>query len=276
MFAMMEMTDAPKVGMRERIRRGLRGYSGVSAKLENVLGVEVLRVGIESPGMIKQAAFEKRIGLTIGLLRQRGIRHLCFAYGFPYEEIEIFARAGFAALERDALYESLACEIAVKAAVERKAAALFARRVTVCVERALLGLCANFRYVMVDIESGGAAVCRNLRRDCGVSIIEKPSQKQLAAADVALFFSQPVRKVKLPDKCVAAAVTNKMLQSVELRRYVSAIDIEIYPKEEKPLPAEYSREILTSAAVSAGVLRGNNLILRNIKIDERRKKSPKP
>ena len=267
MFAMMEMTDAPPVGMVERIRRGFRGYRGVSADWENVLGMKVLRVAFEVPDGKKRTALEKRIGFTIGLLKQQGIKQLGFSAGFPYKEI--FIRAGFTGLKRDALYELLMCDIAVKAAVERNAAALFARRITLCVERALRGLCANYRYVMVEIESGGDLVCRNLRRAYGVSVIEKPSHKQLMTVNTALFFNQPLKKISLPDECVTVAVNENMLEGVVCQNYVSAIDVEISPQEANPLPAGYSRETFLAAAVSAGVLRGNHLTLNSVKIETR-------
>lgn len=265
MFAIIELCDPPRRSRVDRMNLFLRGYRGVAMMPEELLGMRAMRVCIETPIARKPNALSKRIQIAMSALHQQKIRKLSFRNHFPYKQQ--FLRESFFEIESLFLFQTMAGEIAAKISGDgEKTAAFFARRVMEYEERALISLCANYRYVMLQVDEGGSAVSRNIRRKYGISVIDKPTDYQLNGADMALFFSPPRRKIILPDKCVAITVAKSNIEDVCYHQSVTGVTFRMPENLYDGLPEGIELEPILSEALLSGMIRSDNLKVLNVNI----------
>lgn len=267
MFAIIELCDPPPRGRVDRMNLFLHGYRGVVMKPEKLMGMNAMRVSIETPKARKPDALSKRIQIAVSALHQQRIRKLSFSNHFPYKQQ--FLRESFFEIDSIFLFQTMAGEIAAKISGDgEKTAAFFARRVMEYEERALISLCANYRYVMLQVDEGGSAISRNIRRKYGISVIDKPTDYQLNGADMALFFSPPRRKIILPDKCVAITVAKSNIDDVCYHQSVTGVTFRMPENLCNVLPRGIEPEPILSEALLSGMIRLDELKVLNVNITE--------
>ena len=247
------------------MRRFLKGYRGVSVLPEDILGMKALRVRLEAMPDIRPAALKKRIHLAASVLRRQGIRKLCFKESFPYKEPSLWE--SFIEMDSVFLYETMAGQIASRISGDgEKTAAFFARRVLEREEKALLSLCRNYRYILVSIETGGPGVCSNIRRKFGISVVERPTERQLLGADTALFFSPPRQVTILSDECVAIAVSGTNLKNVKYNKSITGATFKISGISHNSIPTGFPPEPLISEAMLRNKVRADNISIHHVEI----------
>jgi hypothetical protein len=273
MYCLLSTEDKDPVGLFGRIKRGLSGDKGLIIRETVVLGVRVLGITIEVfPGM-KTEDVRAAIRRAVDAMRRERVREICFAKNFPYRAL--FLREGFDEMGSLLLMTTLAGRISSylggqisAVSGDGKYAAIFAAKLTVAVLRTLSELCASFKYLMVTTESGGGREFEALRRRTGISVIERPTPRQLMNADVAVVFGPLRRSVLLPAKCIAFGIGDNALSGVDCGRVVSGLRLELAAGREERLPEIFSRDVLISAALCAGTLKADDIVLRDVLLAE--------
>jgi hypothetical protein len=264
MVALVDAKEATGRRFLGRVRRRLFGVHGLSAVYDEILGMNTMLITIETAGDFSSRETEKQIFTAAEIIRKSGCKKICFSKNFPYRDE--FSREGFVEIEDGILYERLAGRIVAHIEGEDKTAVLFAKYLSLHSERALTALCEGFRYVMADIETGGGRVIDRLAKQYGVSIIERPSQRQLDNADAAVFFHAPERKTVLSDRCVAIAAGKDALAGVTCGKVVSDIKIALKSEKALNLPEKFPINSLTAAAMDAGMLFPDEIRLLDVEI----------
>ncbi|SHH63873.1 hypothetical protein SAMN02745823_00578 [Sporobacter termitidis DSM 10068] len=264
MICLIGAEETARAGWWRRLRRAAAHDKGFSAGDEVVLGVRMLRAVIESSPGMKPEALRKRIKNAAEWMRARRVRQVIFAKNFPYRALVL--REGFDEMDGGALWEALAGRIAARFGGDSHCAALFAGRLTMAVLRTLTELCASFKYLMVTTETGSGREFDALRRRTGVSVIEQPTDRQLSRADVAVIFGPQKRLVVLPPECVALGVGAGALEGVLFGRAVSELTLGLTDERESELPSGFPRDVLFSAALNAGTLQPEDIVIQDVRL----------
>ena len=156
-----------------------------------MLGVPFQRIQIERLDPIGAGDFSRKIGKLAEAFRAQGVHDVLFRCDFPYKAL--FPRESFHEIDSLYLYETFAEQMVMYAAppCEDATLAIFCRRVYEREEQAIVHLVRRFRRILITVDAGSEAVCRNIRRQLGIAIIENPTSRQLLQADTALFFVAP-------------------------------------------------------------------------------------
>ena len=149
---------------------------------------EVLR-GPRTP----EAVARRRVRRAAKQLRKLGVTQAVLPEKFPYREE--LAKLGVRPVSTLPLRRALAAEW-TRAILAGKGLTPGSARVAVSGEqmtgelvRAVTELALGCRYVLVDLPYGGEELCRQLRREYGVSLLMGPSREQLEGADVLVLFA---------------------------------------------------------------------------------------
>jgi hypothetical protein len=229
-----------------------------------ILGLRILYIKVDvAPSMPLKAVY-KRIGCAAERMRAERTGVLLISKKFPYREL--VSREGFVEADECRLTALLAGKIVSKFAGRDKVAAFFARRLTSEAERVFREMCRDFKYVMAAVESDCGVLFNALGRRLGISVIGQPTAQQLSKADVAVFFDPPARPVILPEKCVAIPACAAALQGVVCRKAVDGLTIELGDDVLSAIPDGFAQEPLIAAALEAGTLRRQDVLVRDLKI----------
>jgi hypothetical protein len=264
MFALVDAKDVPEGGFLRRLRRRVSGRAGVNSGYQEILGMKTFCLTFQMTGGLTPRDIRKQVLAAAEAIRGSGCEEICFSKIFPYRD-ELL-REGFVEIDDGILYERLAGNIALRFSGRDKSAVLFAKRLSHHSERALKSLCEGFRYVMADIEAGGGRVIERLAKQYGVSIIERPSARQLANADTAVFFSPPAQQIVLPDRCVAVAVSKEALTGVTCSSLASGLKIALKHGKALNLPEKYPINSIAAAAMKAGTVFPGEIELLEVSI----------
>ena len=168
-----------------------RGERSVRLEERHILRMRFLRADIvKSP---HGAVVRRRVLAAGKKLRKRGVTQVVLPEEFPFREQ--LAKCGLRPVSTLALRRAIAADW-VRAGLTAKSQPVAGARVAVSAAaltgeavRTVTELCLRHRYVLLDLPYGGEELCRQLRREYGVSLLLKPSSEQLAEADAALLFS---------------------------------------------------------------------------------------
>ena len=113
-----------------------------------------------------------------------------FAHG------ELLEKSGLRPVSTLALRRSISADW-VRSGLEGKKLSVSGSRVAVAagvltgeVVRTVTELCLRHRYVLLDLPYGGEELCRQLRREYGVSLLLGPSKDQLEGAEALVLFDR--------------------------------------------------------------------------------------
>ena len=202
---------------------------------------EVLR-GPRTP----EAVARRRVRRAAKQLRKLGVTQAVLPEKFPYREE--LAKLGVRPVSTLPLRRALAADW-VRWALEEKGQSPAGARVAVCaaqltgeVVRTVTELCLRHRYVLLDLPYGGEELCRQLRREYGVSLLLGPAREQLEGADALVLFDART-DLKNP-AALALYDESQPLPPVSLP-----------PAMEEALPPGADRGQMLAALREAGVLR---------------------
>lgn len=263
-----DKTDGCKPGRFGRIA----GSGDFAIRETVVLGVRMLDAVVFAPPGSKPEKLRNLLRRFAGGMKCRRVHEICFAKDFPYKE-ELL-REGFAEMKSELLKAALAGRIATmlggapnsvaEIPGDGKCALLLAGRMTAAVFGTLWELCSAFKYLMVMTETGEEGGLEELCRRTGVSVIRQPSARQLMNADVAVAYGPLSRTVVLPAKCVAYGVGDGALGGVVYERCVSGLSWALAGGLDDMLPGRFPRDTLLSAALCAGTVRAEDILIKDI------------
>ena len=134
----------------------------------------------------------RRVSAAAKRLRKLGVSQVVLPEEFPYGEL--LAKYGIRPASTLALRREIAAD-AVRNAMEEHGLssgsaklAVTANLLTGELVRLVTELSLRNRYVLLDLPYGGEELCRQLRREYGVSLLLGPEKEQLEGADVLVQF----------------------------------------------------------------------------------------
>jgi len=229
-----------------------KGRSGVRLEERSVLRTRFLQAELVKSA--HQAVNRRRVLAAGKRLRKRGVAQVVLPEGFPFREQ--LSKCGLRPVSTLALRRSLAADWVRTGLTEkgRPAAgakvAVTAAALTGEVVRTVTELCLRHRYVLLDLPYGGEELCRQLRREYGVSLLLGPDRDQLEGAEALVLF----------DRRMDLSLTNP----VALRLYdeeQALPPLTLPPELEGELPQGADRGQLLAALREAGALRREQIVL---------------
>ena len=229
-----------------------KGQKSVRLEERHILRMRFLEAEvIRSP----HGAVSSRRVLAAGKkLRKRGVAQVVLPEGFPFREQ--LSRCGLRPVSTLALRRAPAADwvregLAAKglpvagAQVAVTAAALTGEAV-----RTVTELCLRHRYVLLDLPYGGEELCRQLRREYGVSLLLGPSKDQLEGAEALVLFD-PRTDLSLKNPAVLRLYDEKQ----------ALPPLVLPPSLEEALPEGADRGQLLAVLREAGVLKREQIVL---------------
>lgn len=167
-----------------------KGRRSIQLEEQHILRMRFLQAEIvKSPhGTI----LSRRVLAAGKKLRKRGVTQVVLPEEFPFrEQLE---RCGLRPASTLSLRRCLAADW-VRAGLAAKGQPVAGARVAVSAGaltgeavRTVTELCLRHRYVLLDLPYGGEELCRQLRREYGVSLLLGPSKDQLEGAEALVLF----------------------------------------------------------------------------------------
>ena len=225
--------------------RGKR-RKAVTVEEEGVLHLRLYRASLQRGPRTPEAILRRRVLAAGKRLRKLGVTQAVLPEGFSYGQE--LARCGLRPVSTLPLRRILAADW-VRWVLEEKGQSPVGARVAVCaaqltgeVVRTVTELSLRHRYVLLDLPYGGEELCRQLRREYGVSLLLGPAREQLEGADALVLFDART-DLKNP-AALALYDESQPLPPVSLP-----------PAMEEALPPGADRGQMLAALREAGVLR---------------------
>lgn len=167
-----------------------KGQRSVRLEERHILRMRFLQAEItKSP---HGAVLRRRCMAAGKRLRKRGVTQVVLPEEFPFrEQLE---KCGLRPVSTLALRRGVAADW-VRAELTAKGQPVAGARVAVAAAsltgeavRTVTELCLRHRYVLLDLPYGGEELCRQLRREYGVSLLLGPSKDQLEGAEALVLF----------------------------------------------------------------------------------------
>ena len=162
--------------------RGKR-RKAAAVKEEIVLHLRLYRMGVLRGPRTPETVLRRRVLAAGKRLRKMGVTQAVLPEGFPYGRE--LARCGVRPVSTLPLRRALAA-VWVRWVLQKQGKGTAGVRVAVCaaqltgeVVRTVTELCLRHRYVLLDLPYGGEELCRQLRREYGVSLLLGPSKEHL-------------------------------------------------------------------------------------------------
>ena len=229
-----------------------KGQKSVRLEERHILRMRFLQAEVvNSP---HEAILRRRCVAAGKRLRKRGVTQVVLPERFPF--LEQLAKCGLRPVSTLALRRAIAADW-VRAELAAKGRPVAGARVAVAaaaltgeVVRTVTELCLRHRYVLLDLPYGGEELCRQLRREYGVSLLMGPSKDQLEGAEALVLF----------DPRTDLSLTNP----VALRLYdekQALPPLLLPPGMEEELPEGADRGRLLAVLREAGALRREQIVL---------------
>ncbi len=167
-----------------------KGQKSVRLEERHILRMRFLQAEIVESA--HGAVLRRRCMAAGKRLRKRGVTQVVLPEGFPFREQ--LAKCGLRPAGTLALRRAIAADW-VRWGLAEKDCPVAGARVAVAaaaltgeVVRTVTELCLRHRYVLLDLPYGGEELCRQLRREYGVSLLLGPSKDQLEGAEALVLF----------------------------------------------------------------------------------------
>lgn len=234
---------APRAGERKK---------AVTMREDSILHMRFLRLEVLRGERTPEGVARRRVLAAGKRMRKLGITHVVLPEGFAYREI--LGKCGIQPVSTLALRRRLAADW-TRWSLEGKELPVAGARVAVAaaqltgeVVQTVTELVLRHRYVLLDLPYGGEVLCRQLRREYGVSLLLGPSKDQLEGAEALVLFD---RREDL--SCRNPVVLPLYDETAPLPPLALA------PALEEKLPAGADRGLLFAALQGAGALRPGQL-----------------
>ena len=229
-----------------------KGRHGVHLEERVILRTRFLQAEmVRSP---HQAVTRRRVLAAGKRLRKRGVTQVVLPEEFPF--LELLAKCGLRPFSTLALRRCLAADW-VRTALAEKGGPVAGAKVAVTasaltgeVVRTVTELCLRHRYVLLDLPYGGEELCRQLRREYGVSLLLGPDRDQLEGAEALVLFDQR-RDISLANPVVLRLYDEEQILP----------PLTLPPNLEAELPEGVDRGGLLAVLREAGVIRREQIAL---------------
>lgn len=169
-----------------------RGRRAAPLREVSILHMRFLRAAVVRGPRTPEAVVRRRVQAAARRLRRAGVTRAVLPADFT--QTGLLDKAGLRPVSTLALRRSLAADL-VRAAAARQGLSPGSARVAVSGDqltgelvRTVTELALGHRYVLLDLPYGGDELCRQLRREYGVSLLLGPSAEQLDGAEVLVLF----------------------------------------------------------------------------------------
>ncbi len=215
-----------------------------------VLNMRMLQVQMPRGERTPEVVLRRRCRTAARALQRLGVSRAVFEEGFAY--LDEFAQRGIGPVDTLPLLRSLAAPWTQAVMAEkglsphRAVIAVAGDRLSSGLTRAVTELCLHNRYVQLSVPYGGESLCRDLRREYGVSLVLTERKEQLETADVLVLF-QPREDLARCNKAVvdlSGSATGEKPPALRLSDELEA-----------RLPGGCNKTQLFAALLSAGALR---------------------
>lgn len=235
--------SAPQPGTRKK---------AVVLEEEMVLGLRLLRADVLRSAKTPEAVLRRRTAQAMKRLRKRGITRAVFPEDFSHPAQA--EKAGIRPVSTLSLRRRLAADW-VRLLLGRRGVsgagatvAVSAQQMTGELVRTVTELSLRHRYVLLDVPYGGEELCRELRRDYGVSLVLRPEKGQLAEAEALVLFD-PREDLVCPE---ALELWNEKAPLPPLL---------LPPALEERLPEGVCRGQMLAALLETGVVRPGQIMI---------------
>ena len=229
-----------------------KGQRSVRVEERHILRMRFLQTEIaNSP---HGALLRRRCVAAGKKLRKRGVTQVVLPEEFPFRDV--LAKCGLRPVSTLALRRALAADW-VRWGLTEKSQPVAGARVAVSAAaltgeavRTVTELCLRHRYVLLDLPYGGEELCRQLRREYGVSLLLGPSKDQLEGAEALVLFDP--------------RTDLSMANPVALRLYdenQSLPPLTLPPELEEALPEGADRGQLLAVLREAGAVKREQIVL---------------
>ena len=224
-----------------------------SVEEKNLLGLRLLCLTLPKGRRLLGKHFAGRGARALGKM---GVRQAVFPEDFPWGEL--FARRGVAAVDTLPLYRRMAPQIVKRRMADlgispgAATVAAVGDNLTAEVEKILTDLALQVRYLTVSMKYGAEEFCHRLRREYGVSVLQRPTRSQLEEAQVLLLFA-PREDLS----CANPVVLRLYGGETELASNGVAFGLPV--KLEGMVEPNCRRDELLSALLSAGMLQNDQI-----------------
>ena len=152
------------------------GRRAVTLREISVMHARLLLAEVARGPKTPEAVVRRRVAAAGKRLRKQGVIQAVLPRDFSYGPA--LAKAGVGPVSTLPLRQALAgARVAVTAGT-----------LTGQVARTVTELCLRHRYVLLDLPYGGEELCRQLRREYGVSLLLGPDKDQLEGAEALVLF----------------------------------------------------------------------------------------
>lgn len=169
-----------------------KGQKRIHTEEQVILRMRFLRVDIGASSY--PAVLRRRVLAAGKRLRKRGVTQVVLPEDFPFQEQ--LTKCGLRPVSTLALRRAIAADWVREGLAERgqpvagARVAVTAAVLTGEVVRTVTELTLRHRYVLLDLPYGGEELCRQLRREYGVSLLLGPSRDQLEGAEALVLFDR--------------------------------------------------------------------------------------
>lgn len=212
----------------------------ITSEACSVLQMRMLRLEILRGEKTPEAVLRRRVAAAARSFRRAGVTEIVPPEGFAY--LPQLEKEGVRVVSRLPLARALAARL-VRREVERRELPPASVRVAVCGEaltgelvRTVRELALLYRYVLLEVPSGGEELGRQLRREYGVSLLVNPGSAQMESAEVTVLFSPregagpgailPLYEgadIRLPQLCLPPMLEEQLPRSVEQTMLLAAL-----------------------------------------------------
>lgn len=215
---------------------------------KNILGLRFLRLTLPKGRKVLGKLYANRAARAMGRL---GVRQAVFPTDFPWEEL--FTRRGVLPVDTMPLYRRMAPLIVRKQMADLRLSpgnttvAAVGDNLTGELGKILTELALQVRYLNISMKYGAEEFCHSLRREYGVSVLQRPTRAQLEAAQALLLFA-PREELTCNNPIVLHLYDGERV----LRR--NGVVFGLPPKLEGEVEENCCREQVLSALLAAGIL----------------------
>ena len=220
---------------------------------KNLLGLRFLRLTLPKGRRVLGKHYAGRAARAMGKL---GVRQAVFPTDFPWQEL--FARRGVLPVDTLPFYRRMAPQIVKKQMADlglspgSTTVAAVGDNLNGELGRILTELALQVRYLTVSMKYGAEEFCYSLRREYGVSVLQRPTRAQLEEAQALLLFS-PREGLACTNPIVLHLYDGERV----LQR--NGVTFGLPPKLEGELEENCSREQVLSALLTAGILQNDQI-----------------
>ncbi len=173
---------------------GGKRQKAVTVREQSILHMRFLCAQIQRGPRTPEAVVRRRVTAAAKRLHRAGAVRAVMPEAFAYQEQT--DRCGVRPVSTLSLRRALAADW-VRAVMEERGLSSGSTKVAVTADqltgelvRAVTELSLRNRYVLLDLPYGGEDLCRQLRREYGVSLLLGPTREQLAGAEVLVMFDR--------------------------------------------------------------------------------------